>query len=93
MHDIKYRRSALKEIKKLDKQIRKEMILQIESCAENPFEGKSLKGDLSSYLSYDFTYKGVSYRIIYTINQLTKAITVEMAGTRENIYNNFKRKL
>lgn len=64
MHDIDYRRSALKEIKKLDKSIRKEMILQIESCAEMPYEGKPLKGDLLGFMSYDFIFKGVNYRII-----------------------------
>jgi len=77
MHDIEYRRSALKEIKRLDKQIRKEMVCQIESCAKKPYQGKSLKGDLSGYLSYDFTFKGVGYRIIYTINKITKAITID----------------
>ena len=50
MHDIEFRRSALKEIKKLDNPIRREMVFQIENCAENPYEGKSLKGDLSGYL-------------------------------------------
>jgi mRNA-degrading endonuclease RelE of RelBE toxin-antitoxin system len=69
------------------------MVSQIESCAEKPYEGKSLKGDLSGFLSYDFTFKGVGYRIIYTINKITKAITIEMVGARENIYDNFKRKL
>ena len=82
MHDIEFRRSALKEIKKLDNPIRREMVFQIESCAEKPFKGKSLKGDLTGYLSYNFTFKGVNYRIIYTINELAKAITIEMAGTR-----------
>ncbi len=93
MHDIKYRRSALKEIKKLDKQIRKELVFQIESCAEKPNEGKSLKGDLRGYLSYDFTFKGVSYRIIYTNDEEGQAVTIEMAGTRGNIYKDLKRKL
>jgi len=93
MYDIEYRRSALKEIKKLDKQIRQEIILQIEICAENPLKGKHLKGVLSGYLSYDFTYKSASYRIIYTINRSARVMTIEMAGTRENIYNAFKRKL
>ncbi|MGI6307337.1 MAG: type II toxin-antitoxin system RelE family toxin [Dethiobacteria bacterium] len=92
MH-IEYRRSALKEIKKLDKLIRKEMVSRIKTCAENPKEGKSLKGDLSSYLSYDFIFKGVSYRIIYTIDKKSKTITIEMVGSRENIYKYLKRML
>ncbi len=40
------------------------MVFQIESCAEKPYAGKSLKGDLRGYLSHDFTFKSVSYRII-----------------------------
>lgn len=92
MYNIEYRRSALKEIKKLDKPNRKELVAQIVSCARKPFAGKSLKGDLSGYLSHDFYFKGVSYRVIYTVEEQTKAITIEMAGTRENIYNYLKRK-
>lgn len=93
MYTIEYRRSAVKELKKLDKPIRKEMVSQIKRCAEQPQAGKSLKGELSSYLSSDYTFKGVSYRIIYTIDKKTKIITVEMVGSRENIYNHLKRML
>ncbi len=67
------------------------MVSQIKTCAENPNEGKPLKGDLSRYLSYAFSFKGVGYRIIYTVNQKTNTVTIEMVGSRENIYNYFKR--
>jgi len=68
MYEIEYRRSALKEIKKLDKPIRKELIFQVENLALNPSVGKVLKGDLGGYLSFDFAFKGVEYRLIYTID-------------------------
>ncbi len=93
MYDVLFRRSAIKEIKKLDKPIRKEMLKQINACGEKPNTGKSLKGDLSSYYSYPFSYKGVDYRIIYTLNQSEETITIEMAGSRENIYTYMKRML
>jgi len=94
MHGIEYRRSALKEIKRLDRPARKEMVFHIERCAENPYrKGKPLHGDLSGYFTYDFTYKKVSYRFIYSIDQQSKVMVVALAGTRENIYDMLKRKL
>lgn len=91
MYDVQFRRSAIKEIKKLDKPVRKEMLKQINTCGEEPHTGKSLKGDLSSYYSHAFSYKGVDYRIIYTLNHTEKIITIELAGSRENIYAYLKR--
>jgi len=94
MHEIEYRRSALKEIKKLDKPIRKELIFQVESLALNPSVGKEvLKGDLSGYLSFDFAFKGVEYRLIYTIDGANRKIIIEMVGSRENIYKKLKQRV
>jgi len=89
MYHIEYRRSALKEIKRLDKPARKEMVSHIERCAEDPYrKGKPLHGGLSGYFTYDFTYQKVSYRFIYIIHQQHQTMVVALAGTRENIYNN-----
>lgn len=91
MFTLQYRRSALKDIKRLDKPVQKEMLSQINTCCERCHAGKSLKGDLKNYFSHAFTFKGVNYRIIYTIDQEANTITIEMAGSRENIYDHLKR--
>ena len=93
MYSIEYRRSALKEIKKLDRAYRKEIVSHIENCAKRPYEAGFLKGDLSGYLSYNFNIKGTGYRIIYSVNEATKAITIEMVGPRDNIYKKLKKRL
>ncbi len=93
MNSIEYRRSALKDIGKLDQSIRKELIMEIEKIREQPDSGNPLKGDLKGYFSYPCRLSEVRYRIVYSYDFGKSLIITEMIGSRENIYKTFKRRL
>lgn len=57
---------------------------------ENPQKGYQLSGDLREYMSYDFTFKGVSVRICYAIHDADNHIVFIYCGTRENFYKELK---
>ena len=93
MISIEYRRSALKDFGKLEKSLKKELIQEIEKIKEQPSSGSPLKGDLKGYYSYSCRIAGVSFRIIYSYHIDKSLIIVEMIGSRENIYETFKRRI
>lgn len=83
MYDIVFRSPAERFIKKLDKNIKKEIINKIETLKENPRIGKPLSGDLAGLwrLRYD------KYRIIYEIKDQMLIIFILNIGHRKNIYD------
>ncbi|MCG8685264.1 MAG: type II toxin-antitoxin system RelE/ParE family toxin [Desulfobacterales bacterium] len=50
--------------------------------AENPYLGKELQRDLTGYLTYRFR----RYRVIYTIDDDLKTVTVHLVRPRRNVY-------
>jgi len=93
MITVEYRRSALKDIGKLEQSIKKELILEVEKIKEQPDLGSPLKGDLKGYFSYSCRFAGVSYRIVYFYDIDNSLVIIEMIGSRENIYETFKRRI
>ncbi|GAW94099.1 type II toxin-antitoxin system RelE family toxin [Calderihabitans maritimus] len=59
MYEIKYKRAAIKDIKKLDKAVQRTVISQIRQCAQNPDRGKTLHGNLHGLYSYGFTVRRI----------------------------------
>ncbi len=53
---------------------------------QDPHKYKNLKGKCREFKSYTFTYKGVSYRIIYKIKEKEKIISVYIIYKREEVY-------
>ncbi len=93
MISIEYRRSALKDIGKLEQSIKKELIQEIEKFKEQPDLGSLLKGDLKGYYSYSCRFAGASYHIVYSYDFDKPLIIIEMIGSRENIYETFRRRI
>lgn len=93
MYEISFRRSALKEIKKLDKPIQQKVLAKIEECAETPYLFEHLTGDLRGYYSAHCTIQRTQYRIIYEIFEETIMINIVMVGTRENLYEALKKRI
>lgn len=93
MRCINYRRSVLKDIKKLDKEAKCLFLSEIENLTHHSNMGKPLKGILKGYYSRAFSCEGNSYRIIYSYDNSKSLVTVEMVGSRENIYKIFKQRI
>ena len=82
------------EIKKFDLRLKEEIRkTHIPAILENPRIGKKLQGKLSNVYSYHFRYKGQSYRIAYTVDEINKIVGVLKIGKRENFYDILKRRI
>ena len=83
LYKIEWKRSAIKELKKLDKTIIKRIINSVEALSENPQPKgcRKLKGA-------EFTYRlrlG-KYRIIYSLQSSKLVIEIIKIGHRKEIY-------
>ncbi len=81
-YSLKIKRSALKEIQKLDKTNRKRLIEAIDNLAGNPHVGKLLKGDLSGLRRI----RVGSFRVIYEINEGEILVLVLRIAHRKKAY-------
>lgn len=83
--NIKFDKSAFKELSKLDKPIQKKISLELEKISqlENPRElGKALQGNLSGL----WCYRVGDYRIICEIEYAIITISVIRIGDRKQVY-------
>lgn len=63
-----------------------------DEIAPNPYEvGNSKVGDLTGFYAYKLYYKGIQYRIAYTIDDEDNLVIIALAGTREKFYEQLKR--
>lgn len=92
MYQLFVSNQAKKSLKRFDKAVIKKVILILEDIAENPFAGEPLKGDLSHLRKWTFSHQGTGYRIAYHIYEDRIEIKVLQIGTRENFYEELKRR-
>jgi len=84
--------SAVRQLKKYDKPIRIKIIDALDTITENPFIGDMLKGNLSILYSYHLKVRGVEYRIAYQIKEQELVVVIIQLGTRENFYEELKKR-
>jgi len=94
-YEIHLHPKADKEIAKLSKQTRKEILeTHFPKIVSDPYlAGKGLSGKLKGFKKYTFSSRGVSYRIIYEIWEKENIVLIIMVGPRENIYLRLLRRL
>lgn len=92
MYDLIILNSAARQLNKYDKTVRTKIITALEKIAENPYIGDSLKGDLAILYSYHLKVAGVEYRIAYQIKEKEIVAVVMQIGTRENFYEELKKR-
>ncbi|MDF2721129.1 MAG: hypothetical protein K0Q59_804 [Paenibacillus sp.] len=92
MYQLLVTNQAKKDLKRLDKPIIKIVLSLLEDIAENPHAGETLQGDLSHLKKRSFTHLGIGYRIAYQIYEQYVEVKVLMIGTRENFYDELKRR-
>ncbi len=95
MLPIFYHPKVKKDLKKLDKTVAHEILESIIlEVAENLDKGVRLAGELKNFYKFPFYLKGVSYRIIYQIQETPeKVLYVVFIGVRENAYEKVLRRL
>lgn len=83
VYKVLYKSSVEKDLKKLDKTIISTILSRIESTlSENPYFGSKLSG----YSPVSYRLRIGIYRIIYTIDEGTKAVVVHKIGHRKEVY-------
>jgi mRNA-degrading endonuclease RelE of RelBE toxin-antitoxin system len=82
MYKIKLTGRAKKELNALKTLYQRAISLTFEELKENPFIGKPLTRELTG----KFSYRVGVYRVIYSIYQKYKTITIITAGHRATIY-------
>jgi mRNA interferase RelE/StbE len=79
---LKIKKSALKELQRLDKPVRERLVAAIDELAENPHVGKLLKGDFSGLRRL----RVGAFRIIYEINEGEVLVLILRVAQRKNAY-------
>jgi len=77
-----YTTTAVKQLKKLQKQDQKKIVRKISALTQNPFVGKKLKGPLNKL----FSLRAWPYRIIYQIHEKVSKITILTVCHRKDVY-------
>lgn len=76
-----------REVKKLPQPLQEKVYSIQDQIAEDPYQGKSLKGALKGWRSYGFSFAGQSYRIAYKVNEEKSEVIFASIGTREGFYS------
>lgn len=93
MYEVVILNSAAKQLRNLDKSVKNRIIAALKQIAENPWSGERLKGDLAAVYSYHLKVAGVEYRIAYQIEEQEIVVVVIQIGTRENFYEELKKRM
>ncbi|NLJ79506.1 MAG: type II toxin-antitoxin system mRNA interferase toxin, RelE/StbE family [Firmicutes bacterium] len=93
MYQIIMPNSVKKDMKKLDKAAVKLIIRQLEKLSTNPRLGTRLSGDLSYLFKLSVRQQKIEYRVVYKIIDKRLEIHLIHIGTRENFYDNLRRRL
>jgi mRNA interferase RelE/StbE len=82
-YKIQWKRSAKKELKKLDKQVIRRIIQAVENLAKDPWQStsKKLVGSDSIY-----RIRVGDYRIIYSLESSVLTIEIIKVGHRKEVY-------
>lgn len=81
-YSLQIKKSALKELQRLEKPDRVRIVEAIDKLAENPHVGKVLKGDLSGLRRI----RVGNYRVVYEINEGAVLILVVRVAHRKEVY-------
>ena len=79
---LKIKKSAYRELLRLDKSPRDRLIKAIDKLTDNPHVGKLLKGEYSGLRRI----RSGSYRILYEINEKEVIVLVLRIGHRKQVY-------
>jgi mRNA interferase RelE/StbE len=85
MYDVRFRRSAEKDLQRLDEVVRGRVLEAVEGLERNPrpFGFRKLQ---SSRREDAFRIRVGDYRVIYTVDDRGKVVTVERVRHRGEVY-------
>ncbi|NLA06482.1 MAG: type II toxin-antitoxin system mRNA interferase toxin, RelE/StbE family [Firmicutes bacterium] len=93
MYTIIVPNSVRKGLKKLDKPVVKKILDSLEVLSQKPTLGIPLSGNLAELRKLNIYHHKTEYRIVYRALHDQVEIHIIHIGTRENFYNELKRRL
>ncbi len=81
-YSVRIKRSAAKELARIDKSSRIRIIESIDALAENPFIGNALKGELTGWRRV----RVGDYRVIYEVEARELVVLVIRVSHRREVY-------
>ncbi len=89
LYSLRYSQQAKERIRCLPPQVKSGVKKSLEGLQQDPYQGKTLKRELTGFWSLRFK----TYRIIYKIDVSKKKIEVYSLGLRKNIYEEVSHSL
>jgi len=93
-YKLKFRPASAKDLYKLTKKNKELGSLvvneKIPNVLSDPFKGRKKKGDLSHIRSYDFSFRGDAYRILYEVK--SDIVRIFAIGLHDISYRKVKRR-
>lgn len=95
MYHVFLTREAVKESGKRGKEFESKVSEILKELADSPrnLPAERLAGKLNFIYSHHFGFKGTSFRLCFTMDEMNMKITVVLLGPRENFYKILKKKL
>jgi mRNA interferase RelE/StbE len=83
-YEVRLTPAAERDLHRLDRQHQRQVSDAIDTLATNPrsFQAQALTGDEKGY----YRLRTGNYRIVYTINDKAKRVTVTRVGSRQGVY-------
>lgn len=80
-----------KSLKKLPKDIRRQLFERMQSLSTQPYAGEQLERPWQVFRSFHAVLHGVQYRVVYEVDSTQRLIIVRYAASRENFYKELRR--
>lgn len=79
--------------KKFEISLQEQIKHEAQTIAADPMAFKQLSSPFQGIRSYRFSFRGVSYRIAYTVDTQREVLTIVLVHSRENFYRLLRRVL
>ncbi len=92
-YKIEMAKAAYRLYKKFDVALQEQVKQEAKTIAVAPLASKELKSPFRGVRSYRFSFRGISYRIAYTVDTQDEVLTIVLVHSRENFYRLLRRVL
>ena len=94
MHGVRYKRVALRDIRRLSRSVQLKIEETVVKVSEAPdASGKKLQGSLRHLRAARVNHRAHTYRIAYEILEDIVVVEIVMVGKREGFYQKLERRL
>jgi len=79
---VRIKASAVRDLKRIDRQVRARIVAAVDGLAENPFKGTALKGEMKGLRRI----RVGEHRVVYEIQDQALVVLVVRVRDRRDVY-------